>query len=95
MAGAYRSVFKGRGIEFEDGRVYEPGDDVRSMDWKVTARTGVPHVKRFIEEREQCFHLGDVYRDFSANKPVEGQIGAAGHVSGSRTAWVAGGGDVG
>lgn len=57
LAGAYRSVFKGRGIEFEDVRVYEPGDDVRSMDWKVTARTGVPHVKRFIEEREQCFHL--------------------------------------
>lgn len=57
LAGAYRSVFKGKGIEFEDVRVYEPGDDVRSMDWKVTARTGVPHVKRFIEEREQCFHL--------------------------------------
>jgi len=57
LAGAYRSVFKGRGIEFEDVRLYEPGDDVRSMDWKVTARTGLPHVKRFIEEREQCFYL--------------------------------------
>ena len=57
LAGAYRSIFKGRGIEFEDVRTYQPGDDVRSMDWKVTARTGVPHVKRFIEEREQCFYL--------------------------------------
>lgn len=57
LAGAYRSVFKGRGIEFEDVRAYQPGDDVRSMDWKVTARTGVPHVKRFIEEREQCIYL--------------------------------------
>lgn len=57
LAGEYRSVFKGRGIEFEDVRVYEPGDDVRSMDWKVTARTGIPHVKRYIEEREQFFFL--------------------------------------
>lgn len=57
LAGEYRSVFKGRGIEFEDVRVYVPGDDVRSMDWKVTARTGVPHVKRYIEEREQFFFL--------------------------------------
>jgi uncharacterized protein (DUF58 family) len=57
LAGAYRSVFKGRGIEFEEVRAYQPGDDVRSMDWKVTARTGTPHVKRFIEEREQCFYL--------------------------------------
>lgn len=57
LAGEYRSVFKGLGIEFEDVRVYAPGDDVRSMDWKVTARMGVPHVKRYIEEREQFFFL--------------------------------------
>lgn len=57
LAGEYRSVFKGRGIEFEDVRPYMPGDDVRSMDWKVTARTGVPHIKRYIEEREQFFFL--------------------------------------
>lgn len=57
LAGEYRSVFKGRGIEFEDVRAYSPGDDVRSMDWKVTARTGVPHVKRYVEEREQFFFL--------------------------------------
>ncbi|MEM9160609.1 MAG: DUF58 domain-containing protein [Verrucomicrobiota bacterium] len=57
LSGEYRSVFKGRGIEFEDTRVYEPGDDVRAMDWRITARTGVPHVKRYVEEREQHFYL--------------------------------------
>ncbi|MGJ8655699.1 MAG: DUF58 domain-containing protein [Akkermansiaceae bacterium] len=57
LAGEYRSVFKGRGIEFEDVRAYQPGDDVRTMDWKVTARTGEPHIKRYIEEREQYFYL--------------------------------------
>ncbi len=57
LAGAYRSVFRGRGVEFEDVRPYYPGDDVRTMDWKVTARTGEPHVKRGIEEREQCIYL--------------------------------------
>lgn len=57
LAGEYRSVFRGRGIEFEDVRPYQPGDDVRTMDWKVTARTGEPHIKRYIEEREQFFYL--------------------------------------
>lgn len=57
LAGEYRSVFRGRGIEFEDVRLYQPGDDVRSMDWKVTARTGEPHIKRYIEEREQFIYL--------------------------------------
>ena len=57
LAGEYRSVFKGRGIEFEEVRPYTPGEDVRSMDWKVTARTGVPHVKRYVEEREQMLYL--------------------------------------
>jgi len=52
MAGAYLSVFKGRGMEFDEVRPYVPGDDVRTIDWNVTARTGVPHVKRFVEERE-------------------------------------------
>src|SRR3954471_14510073 len=52
MAGAYLSVFKGRGMEFEEVRPYVPGDDVRAIDWNVTARTGEPHVKRFVEERE-------------------------------------------
>jgi uncharacterized protein (DUF58 family) len=57
LAGEYCSVFRGRGIEFEDVRPYQPGDDVRTMDWKVTARTGEPHIKRYIEEREQFFYL--------------------------------------
>ena len=52
MAGEYKSAFKGRGMEFEDVRLYMPGDDIRSIDWNVTARTGEPYVKRFVEERE-------------------------------------------
>src|SRR5499426_903559 len=52
FGGQYQSVFKGRGMEFAEVRLYQPGDDVRTIDWNVTARTGVPHVKRFMEERE-------------------------------------------
>jgi len=52
FAGEYHSVFKGRGIEFDEVRPYQPGDDIRTIDWNVTARTGDPYVKRYIEERE-------------------------------------------
>lgn len=52
LAGAYHSVFKGRGMEFDEVRPYIPGDDVRSIDWNVTARVGEPYVKRYVEERE-------------------------------------------
>ncbi|SVD67820.1 uncharacterized protein METZ01_LOCUS420674, partial [marine metagenome] len=52
LAGDYQSAFKGRGMEFEEVRAYIPGDDVRHIDWKVTARTGVPFVKEHREERE-------------------------------------------
>jgi uncharacterized protein (DUF58 family) len=52
FAGAYHAVFKGRGIEFDAVRPYQPGDDIRSIDWNVTARTGAPFVKSYIEERE-------------------------------------------
>ncbi|MFN3189288.1 MAG: DUF58 domain-containing protein [Aureliella sp.] len=52
LAGQYSSVFKGRGIEFDEVRPYVPGDEVRSIDWNVTARTGEPYVKRYIEERQ-------------------------------------------
>jgi uncharacterized protein (DUF58 family) len=52
FAGEYQSVFKGRGMEFEEVREYQPGDDIRTIDWNVTARTGNPHVKVFREERE-------------------------------------------
>ena len=52
LAGAYVSVFKGRGVEFDEVRPYVPGDDVRSIDWNVTARVGAPYVKRYVEERQ-------------------------------------------
>ncbi|MBI4558314.1 MAG: DUF58 domain-containing protein [Candidatus Hydrogenedentes bacterium] len=52
LAGQYESVFKGQGMEFKEVREYVPGDDVRMIDWNVTARTGVPHVKLLAEERE-------------------------------------------
>lgn len=52
LAGAYHSVFKGQGMEFEEVRVYVPGDDIRLIDWNVTARTSEPHVKILVEERE-------------------------------------------
>jgi uncharacterized protein (DUF58 family) len=52
FAGQYQSVFKGRGMGFDEVRRYFPGDDVRSIDWNVTARTGEPFVKKFVEERE-------------------------------------------
>ena len=50
--GEYHSVFRGRGIEFSEVRQYEPGDDVRAIDWNVTARMGPPYIKKYIEERE-------------------------------------------
>jgi uncharacterized protein (DUF58 family) len=52
LAGAYHSVFKGRGMEFDTVRPYDPGDDIRSIDWNVTARAGEPFVKQYVEERE-------------------------------------------
>ncbi len=57
LAGQYSSVFKGRGIEFDEVRPYLPGDEVRSIDWNVTARTGAPYVKRYIEERQLTLML--------------------------------------
>jgi len=52
FSGEYHSTFKGQGMEFEEVRKYEPGDDIRLIDWNVTARTGYPHIKKFKEERE-------------------------------------------
>ena len=52
LAGGYRSSFRGQGLEFDEIRAYEPGDDVRAIDWNVTARTGYPQIKRFVEERQ-------------------------------------------
>jgi len=53
MTGSHGSRFRGRGMEFAESRIYQPGDDVRSIDWRVTARTGRPHTKLFQEERER------------------------------------------
>jgi uncharacterized protein (DUF58 family) len=52
FTGEYHSAFKGRGVEFAEVREYEPGDDVRTIDWNVTARMGKPFIKRYVEERE-------------------------------------------
>jgi uncharacterized protein (DUF58 family) len=52
FGGDYHSVFKGRGMEFDEVRPYQIGDEIRTIDWNVTARTGEPYVKRFVEERE-------------------------------------------
>lgn len=52
LAGEYHSVFKGRGMEFDEVREYQPGDEIRTIDWNVTARMGHPFVKSFVEERE-------------------------------------------
>lgn len=57
LAGQYESVFKGQGMEFREVRAYVPGDDIRSIDWNVTARTGEPHVKIMAEEREMTVML--------------------------------------
>jgi len=53
QSGGYVSRFKGRGMEFDEARLYQPGDDIRSIDWRVTARTGTTHTKVFREERER------------------------------------------
>src|SRR5580698_9786878 len=52
FAGAYHGVFKGRGMEFDEVREYQPGDDILAIDWNVTARTGFAHIKKYVEERE-------------------------------------------
>lgn len=57
FAGEYKSVFKGRGLEFEEVREYLPGDEIRSIDWNVTARMGRPFIKKFVEERELTIML--------------------------------------
>ena len=57
LAGGYRSKFRGRGMDFDEVRPYLPGDDIRNIDWRVTARTGKPHTKLFREERERPVFL--------------------------------------
>lgn len=57
LAGQYHSVFKGRGMNFDEVRPYQPGDEIRSIDWNVTARTGDVYVKQFVEERELTIYI--------------------------------------
>lgn len=70
LAGQYVSVFKGRGIEFDEVRPYVPGDEIRAIDWKVTARLGRPYVKRFVEERQLTLML---MADISASQDFGSQ----------------------
>src|SRR5579872_1889740 len=55
--GEYHSVFRGRGLEFNEVREYQPGDDVRLIDWNVTARMHAPYIKKYVEERELVLFL--------------------------------------
>jgi len=79
LAGEYHSVFKGRGMEFEDVREYQHGDDIRTIDWNVTSRAGRPFVKRYVEERELTVML---LVDASAS----GSFGSAGKTKGEVSA---------
>src|SRR5215204_6351860 len=74
LGGEYRSVFKGSGIAFEEVREYQVGDDVRAIDWNVTARMGHPFIKRYIEERELTMVLlidASASQDFSTGLQVK------------------------
>lgn len=78
FAGEYHSAFKGQGLEFDEVRPYQFGDDIRSIDWNVTAKTGEPYIKQFKEEREQTmFVLFDISgsEDFGQGKENKMRIG--------------------
>ena len=79
LAGEYHSVFKGQGMEFDEVRAYQPGDDIRTIDWNVTARTGHPYVKRYVEEREiTVFFLVDLSASggFGSKEKLKNEIAA-------------------
>lgn len=83
LAGSYQSVFKGRGMNFDEVREYVPGDDIRSIDWNVTARTGIPHIKKFTEERELTIMLmidisgsGDFGSTDSSKREMMAELGS-------------------
>jgi len=78
FAGEYHSVFKGRGMEFAEVREYQPGDDVRSIDWNVTARVGSPFVKVYDEERELTVVLvvdASASGAFGSGRQMKGEVG--------------------
>jgi len=77
FSGEYHSVFKGQGMEFDEVREYQYGDDVRMIDWNVTARTGKPHIKKFCEERELTVMLmvdASASGDFGTGQQMKGQM---------------------
>ncbi len=83
LAGSYQSVFKGRGMNFDEVREYVPGDDIRSIDWNVTARTGLAHIKKFTEEREMTIMLmidvsgsGDFGSATSSKRELMAEVGS-------------------
>lgn len=79
FCGQYKSVFKGKGMEFDEVREYQPGDDVRSIDWNVTARLGHPYIKKFVEERElTVMFLVDISASthFGTGEKLKSQIAA-------------------
>jgi uncharacterized protein (DUF58 family) len=79
LGGEYRSVFKGRGMEFDETREYQSGDEIRDIDWNVTARTGKAFIKRYVEEREQTvFFVVDVSASgvFGSQHEMKGEIAA-------------------
>jgi len=79
LAGEYHSVFKGRGMEFDEVREYQHGDDIRTIDWNVTSRTGHPFVKRFVEERELTVMLlvdASASGAFGSSEKTKGEVAA-------------------
>ena len=79
FAGQYESVFKGRGMQFEEVREYTPGDDVRTIDWNVTARAGKAYIKRFVEERELTVILAvdlSASGDFGTREKLKNELAA-------------------
>lgn len=83
LSGSYQSVFKGRGMNFDEVREYVPGDEIRTIDWNVTARTGIPHIKKFTEERELTIMLmidisgsGDFGSSEHSKREVMAEIGS-------------------
>ena len=86
LGGQYHSVFKGRGMEFEEVRPYQPGDEIRTIDWNVTARTGEPYVKRYIEERELTVML---LVDVSASESFGSQQRSKGEIAAEIAAQIA------
>jgi len=83
FAGQYHSVFKGQGMEFDEVREYVPGDDIRDIDWNVTARLGVPFIKKYAEERElTVFLLVDKSASLIFGSANQGKNGLAAEIGG-------------